>query len=1088
MNLLTVTWEDLKPRPPVSFLLATAVAVERDAVLRLMSPLRGRDRLLKVPCEASTYFLGEVGRYPCVLVMGEAGSDTRKGSALEILTGIDRWDPLAVIAVGIAFGRADASGAAAQMPGDVLVSTQLYPYHHAKLSPDAVEERGPRPEASPVLLDRVRNSFWRWHPAGGAPRSPILGPLLSGPYLLNDAWARDNLFRRFPRAIGGEMEATGLYSASSLRGTHWIVIKAVCDWGAEKRDDHQTLAADNAAQLVLALLSEEGLTAAAFARRASGPTAPAVGWHEIDFGDQEDLRAALAGDSLGPRHVLACPPLPEVDDIVRHLEVAGAVAVVGPSGSGKSMAAWHAAHRLHLDGWKVYTGASASAPLPTADPRVLIVVDDAQALSTVPVTSALASPSRRLLVVSTDPVPGYRRTVRIIPEAAVADIADRLLERADQLLPILQTLDPQVGDSAGRIGVAGKVAIAKQASKLPWQFMFNLSSGHLRLDASFDVLARVQPRATVLFAIAVRQLATMDGGADRHWLEAVLTRNGIAVSSLSELVGEIGARVPLVQLGERLSTPHPQVAERVINAMWRGEDAQTRHAIYWELFSDSSIQLGGLAWLARTAPIPPSGVPERLLSHLLARCWTAENLGHAGFLLATLLSHWKLDPEHLAPGERAIQGWLAAGVPQHAPGISRLVNEILNADFSRSSRAPLEGRQPKPSSVARELVSNTPAVDIAAWANSIALDEAGSDLAALLERLGTAGSSEWRAEVAALLDRARLETAVRAARPEELETVAALIVATNAFNPGLARTLVREATPAIVAAMRSSLPESYSQISDIFWRVLGFAPAFFGRSEPDDEQRVLAVAILEGVGAESFASQLSQAPRRDWNTWRNFSEVLRHATPHLANAVGRTLDLARLVDTARAELVSICEVDELVVALALTDHLEPGATLVRRVSETQKRMTWRMAYVAPDAASRVIEHGITFELDLGGGLPRWAPAAKILLEIRTLSVANARALLHANLNGLSDGLLYRQADGGEGAIGFLQVALEVAEDVVLEAFRRVDVENARATWPLRINGSDEQRATMREITRIAKQAGGPIAALAAEQDMGAIPD
>ena len=277
METLTIAWDNLSPRPVVLFLIVTAVEVERDAGLGVMKPLSGRDRILKVPCKESTYFLGTIGRYPCALVLGEAGSDTRKGSALEIQAGIERWDPLAILAVGIAFGRRiDAKGNEAQVPGDVLVSTQLYPYHHAKLTPDGDEDRGPHPEASIVLLDRIRNLSWTWL-SGGQHRKPVLGPLLTGPYVFNDASPRDNLFARFPRAIGGEMEATGVYSACSRLGRQWTVIKAVCDWGAEKADDYQRLAARNAAALLLALLSEDGLNADAFHQKSSTPAAAAYG-------------------------------------------------------------------------------------------------------------------------------------------------------------------------------------------------------------------------------------------------------------------------------------------------------------------------------------------------------------------------------------------------------------------------------------------------------------------------------------------------------------------------------------------------------------------------------------------------------------------------------------------------------------------------------------------------------------------------------------------------------------------------------------------------------------------------------------------
>ena len=509
-QILTTGLDQIVPSPRVSFLLVTAVAVERDAVLALMQPLESHDRVLKVPHKESTYFLGQLGMYPCSLVLGEAGSDTRKGSAIESFAGLELWSPLAIIAPGIAFGR--QFGEAGQVPGDVLVSTQMYPYHHSKLTPEGPEDRGPHPEASVVLIDRVTNSAWSWTTESGERRQPILGPLLTGPHLINDQRARDELFARFPRAIGGEMEATGIYSAASRLGIQWIVIKGVCDWAAEKGDQNQALAARNSAEFVLSLLSESGLDPGAFRKTAPSTLVEAhPGWERVTFSEQVDLGPALSGASMGPRNVEACPPIQEVDDIIKALEDTGAVAVVGPSGCGKSMAAWHAAYRLHKNGWIVYgltqPLAPGSPPSGEEDPA-LLVVDDVQSFAAVPVTSVASKRGRRLLLMSTVPIPGFRTMVRVTPEAAVNAIANGLCSRADDVLPVLRRMDPNRAGRFNDVSFAHEIDIAKRNSKLPWQFMFNLGNGHLRLDAALRELAEQPPLDTVLFAIAARQLVS----------------------------------------------------------------------------------------------------------------------------------------------------------------------------------------------------------------------------------------------------------------------------------------------------------------------------------------------------------------------------------------------------------------------------------------------------------------------------------------------------------------------------------------------------------------------------------------------------
>jgi len=122
----------------------------------------------------------------------------------------------------------------------------------------------------------------------------------------------------------------------------------------------------------------------------AGPAFP--GWTRILFEEQDGLLAALAGESLGPRHVEACPRVPAVRDLVERLRFSGSAALLGDSGSGKSMVAWHAAFDLHREGWHVYlltNPLAAAGETPEAEPRALLVVDDAQSLLALPLSPAL---------------------------------------------------------------------------------------------------------------------------------------------------------------------------------------------------------------------------------------------------------------------------------------------------------------------------------------------------------------------------------------------------------------------------------------------------------------------------------------------------------------------------------------------------------------------------------------------------------------------------------------------------------------------------------------------------------------------------
>ena len=48
--------------------------------------------------------------------------------------------------------------------------------------------------------------------------------------------AKEEKLKYVQKALGGEMEAKGIYKAAERGGFEWIVIKAIVDWGTEEKD------------------------------------------------------------------------------------------------------------------------------------------------------------------------------------------------------------------------------------------------------------------------------------------------------------------------------------------------------------------------------------------------------------------------------------------------------------------------------------------------------------------------------------------------------------------------------------------------------------------------------------------------------------------------------------------------------------------------------------------------------------------------------------------------------------------------------------------------------------------------------------
>ena len=242
----------------VDVLLVTATDVEGQTVIDLFQQETGTEFQRRFLGNKTYHNLGIVGDATIYMIQTEMGSGGPSGSLLTVQEAINTLSPAAVIMVGIAFGVNEEK----QQIGDVLVSQQLWLYDLKRVGTDAhgemhISPRGDRPSASSRLLDRFRSGKIDWNGA-----EIRFGLLLSGDNLVDNIDYRNQLLKFESEAIGGEMEAAGLYSAAQRYKKDWIVVKAICDWAdgnkSKEKNRRQKLAAENAVRFVIHVLQQGG--------------------------------------------------------------------------------------------------------------------------------------------------------------------------------------------------------------------------------------------------------------------------------------------------------------------------------------------------------------------------------------------------------------------------------------------------------------------------------------------------------------------------------------------------------------------------------------------------------------------------------------------------------------------------------------------------------------------------------------------------------------------------------------------------------------------------------------------------------------
>ncbi|GAA3300433.1 hypothetical protein Dvina_04325 [Dactylosporangium vinaceum] len=226
---------------------------ERNAVLDAVYAVKKKRPLREYYDGYPVLNLGEVSQVQILFAQTEQGVVSAASAGPVPGRLIRALQPDYVIMVGVCFGLQPDE----QSIGDILVPTQLRLIAQRRVHDDAeghmIEtQRSPNPEPTPDLLAACRLATFDWH---GAPVH--FGPMISDSTLVDSPMLVQWLKATHPEAIGGEMEAAGLYANATPVGTRWIVIKAICDWGMNKDSAAQPLAARNAAGFLVHLAATQ---------------------------------------------------------------------------------------------------------------------------------------------------------------------------------------------------------------------------------------------------------------------------------------------------------------------------------------------------------------------------------------------------------------------------------------------------------------------------------------------------------------------------------------------------------------------------------------------------------------------------------------------------------------------------------------------------------------------------------------------------------------------------------------------------------------------------------------------------------------
>ena len=475
----------------IELLLMTATEAETLALVAALTPMPGHGEVAFTHIGNHSYRLGMLADFPVVHLQCLMGNRDAGSAMSATLDAASCWTPKAIVMVGIAWGSPRKGFAL----GDVLVAKSVQDYEQARVGLSYLF-RNSGAQAGVKLLNRFINvGGWQQPLPGGRTSNRHDGLLLSGDKLLADAEFRDRLLDAFPEAIGGDMESYGLAQACRDRGLEWAVVKGICDWGDEhKEDSWQQEAARAAVSLCVAVFGHPSALHG-FARMVPCTTTLTVPFEQ---GGECPNEIPAATD----RFIAREPELAKLALGLKAPEKMALCLVVGMGGVGKSFLAAEAARRLLAEGafpdgaiWfatyeqsylqvmehviGVFGTPAASQEVSAIQAaysrtmksrRVLIVVDNALAASQI--TPLLTdSPNSAILVTSRNRMPYLKSRMTGSVELATMsgdEAVDLLLSKAGQLPDEQRPALYKVASLCGHLPLALSISGALLAEREMW--------------------------------------------------------------------------------------------------------------------------------------------------------------------------------------------------------------------------------------------------------------------------------------------------------------------------------------------------------------------------------------------------------------------------------------------------------------------------------------------------------------------------------------------------------------------------------------------------------------------------------------------
>lgn len=807
------------------------------------------------------------------------------------------------------------------------------------------------------------------------------------------------------------------------------------------------------------------------------PAPDTPGWQSVSFANQRGIEAAVAGERLGHRDVISCPRLPHFASALRELDALNSVEVAGPSGSGKSITVWQLAHHYNQLGWHVIRP---TAPGDTTDRQrvavvaskrwpTVVVVDDTQAQSGDFLDSLREQPDDRTKVLfgTTDALWERQSTIRVSASASVDALAKAFKVRRNEILPIVKRFDRQVGDDFLSIRIEQRIDLAAK-SETPWKFAYVLRGGWQQIHHILNAAHDFDENDLLLMAVAVRQLASLDGGCTMEQLVSDARTLGHDSSWAEAAVQRLESQRVLV-VSETIRCIHLRSASQIVELAFNArtpDESRKIAAMMRSVVSAPDIPLRGVSWLlSEINKSRPEIVTDNVKVGLLKRCFNAHThveRRDASFILAHFLaSKDKTAVELLAGFAGQLRTWVTEVNGEDAYAVASVINNLVNDD-RQLCRKFLDEIDPRP---------------IAEKLTSIGCEE-GYVFGNLLGRLRCGCSQEWSIRFSACIPRISVLDYVGRFQAQDLEDLSEFVEGIASFDLNFGLECLETAMPVYRAEFACDALATYRKLHDLEYFVLGHP--LFKRPRPSKRQRLISRSMFDGIDPPKIVAHVLACPFGDWEYYARLLGWVLRVYPAKIRQIVDAMDwdgldsvIGDMWKTPPRELTLLLSV------LRTNRDYEPIHSWVEKHAERIEKIGPILAGVSPRAVVTIVGNGN--RVDLGGhNGSDWELQAWALAKIASEDKDTAKAVLRQNRSHLIRG--FTELSLPEELPKFLGLVHELDSTFLTEVVATLSPEEVRGKWveSLRNHGKERRHAASQVLRKIVAVGSGPICDVANE--------